>query len=103
VPLLSFIARCRRWRRPGCVSVGSAVRCGLPIWHYGCGWGCIPGRCRCVAGIMSTTHRSIVVLGCGPPATAGMYCSPRPRATWWQAVWVARTMMLRTQPDDMGG
>ena len=53
----------------------------------GCGWGCIPGRCGCAAAIISTTRRSIVVPGCGPPAMAGRCCSPRPRGIWWRAVW----------------
>ena len=65
------------------------VRCGLPVVLCGCGWGCIPGRCGCAAAIISTTHRSIVVPGCGPPAMAGRCCSPRRRATWWRAVWAA--------------
>ena len=48
-------ARCRRWRRPGCVSFGWRVRCGLPVVLCGCGWGCIPGRCGCAAAIIWTT------------------------------------------------
>ena len=65
------------------------VKCGLPVSRCGCGWGCIPGRCGCAAAIISTTRRSTVVPGCGPPAMAGRCCSPRRRATWWRAVWVA--------------
>jgi hypothetical protein len=77
-----FTARCRRWRRPAFASCGWGVKCGRRVRRRGCGWGCIPGRCGCAAAITWTTPRSTVVLGCGPPATAGRCCSPRPPATW---------------------